>query len=75
VNVMEMGGRLWNSYGIQGSVPLIIMHGFRRGDFYRGDHVRIKNPFVVRVHPAFGEPFIALLTAAWFDVDIVRRAW
>ncbi len=71
VKVIEMGGYLWNTYGLNGPVPLILMHGFRRGDFYRRDRLIIKKPFVARIHPVYGDPFIALICTAWFDVETI----
>lgn len=54
-----------------GPLPLVLMHGNCRGQFAVGNWLRIQQPTLCRIRPRKGEPFTALLSAGWRDVDIM----
>lgn len=53
-----------------GPMPLILMHGSSRGQFARGNWLRVLNARRARIEPEKEAAFEALLSTGWMDVDL-----
>lgn len=54
----------------KGEIPMIILHGGSRGQFCTNNWLRIKDVRLVEVTPMKGEPYKAILSTGWFDIDL-----
>lgn len=56
--------------GGTGEMPMIILHGGSRGQFCANNWLRVKNVRLARITPLQGEPYEAIVSTGWFDVDL-----
>ncbi len=56
---------------IKDGTMLVMTHGFSRGELYEGSWISGKNSLIADIYPANGNPFPALISRGWYDINVL----